>query len=205
MHYVHFIGHIFPFFVNLFFKWNLTTVFKSTIYNNLFSQSLNHILLLNSFTVIWSQLTLCLFITWICDKPHLSSHTTPVVCNHWCPTQAMCVFDTFCQFLLLVFIEHQAGFLQGALSLLSMAVYRHVFSSPGAHTQMCIPADRASILRALSLPYTLKWDEHRTVGQAVATCPRCHRIAITVGFLEIRFCFSFFHKVIYVKKIELLL
>lgn len=34
---------------------------------------------------------------------------------------------------------------------LHLAVYRHVFSAPGAQAQMCIPADKASISRVFSL------------------------------------------------------
>jgi len=34
---------------------------------------------------------------------------------------------------------------------LHLAVYRHVFSAPGAQAQMCIPTDKASIFRPLSL------------------------------------------------------
>lgn len=34
---------------------------------------------------------------------------------------------------------------------LHLAVYRHVFSAPGAQAQICIPADKASISRVFSL------------------------------------------------------
>lgn len=34
---------------------------------------------------------------------------------------------------------------------LHLAVYRHVFSAPGAQAQMCIPADKASISTVFSL------------------------------------------------------
>lgn len=67
---------------------------------------------------------------------------------------------------------------------LHLAVYRHVFSAPGAQAQMCIPADKASIFRVLSLMCSAQ--EHQLISSLPDLCPaaNCHIFTVTVGSLE---------------------
>lgn len=62
---------------------------------------------------------------------------------------------------------------------LHLAVYRHVFSAPGAQAQMCIPADKASIFRVLSLMCSAQ--EHQLISSSPDLC---HIFTVTVGALE---------------------
>lgn len=51
---------------------------------------------------------------------------------------------------------------------LHLAMYRHVFSAPGAQAQMCIPADKASIFSPL---LNVLNQEHQLISSSPDVCP----------------------------------